>query len=117
MYLFFIINILMVLLKCNGELDGSCGVFTQHEYVEVGSDVNITCWSACVSGSGTVFWTLNRTRVSESLSRRINSTHTVLLLPHSLLQNSTSMVQCHSEENRQILGGSIIKYTVRHFSR
>ncbi|XP_072306427.1 interleukin-6 receptor subunit beta-like [Eucyclogobius newberryi] len=99
-----------------GRGQSDCGVYTTDQHIEQGSDAEITCQSACVSG--TVFWTLNDKRVNQSLSRRINSTHTVILLPHSALQDPShpiAVVQCHSEDNHQILGGTTIGiYTKPH---
>ncbi|KAJ0026681.1 hypothetical protein NQD34_017681 [Periophthalmus magnuspinnatus] len=111
MYLFTVSFIIALLCtKCSGQNGRSCGVFPKDQHIEEGSSTEITCRSSCVSG--TVFWTLNNRRMNDSLSRRINSTHTVLLLPHSELQDpshSSPTVQCHSEENQQILGGTTIK--------
>ncbi|KAJ0061032.1 hypothetical protein NL108_004740 [Boleophthalmus pectinirostris] len=117
MYL-FIISFVIALLstKCSGWSDRSCGVFSKDQHIKEGASAEITCVSACISG--TVFWTLNNRRLNESLSHMINSTHTVILLPHSELQDPdhpTSTVQCHSEENLQILGGTTIRiYTKPH---
>uniref|UniRef100_A0A8C6SM79 Fibronectin type-III domain-containing protein n=1 Tax=Neogobius melanostomus TaxID=47308 RepID=A0A8C6SM79_9GOBI len=102
-----------VLQSLLGHYERSFGVFPTDQHIEEGSDAEIICQSV----SGKVFWTLNNKRVNESLSRRVNSTHTVLLLPSSLLQDPShpmSIVECHTDDsNPQILGGT----TVRIYSK
>ncbi|XP_034017949.1 interleukin-6 receptor subunit beta-like [Thalassophryne amazonica] len=99
--LFILIGILSV---CEGP-EEMCRVLAKHQYVEVGSDVEVACYSSCVSDS--VFWTLNKERVSNRLSHTINSSYTVLLLKNMTL--SSAMLQCHGAHTEYVLGGAVIR--------
>lgn len=83
-----------------------CRVFPTDLFVEVGSSVRLVCNCDSVR-NGKFFWTLNRRRLDENLSKTINSTHSVLSLRNFTHSNAT--VECHNTETTQILGGTIVK--------
>uniref|UniRef100_A0A096MBL2 Interleukin-31 receptor subunit alpha-like n=1 Tax=Poecilia formosa TaxID=48698 RepID=A0A096MBL2_POEFO len=87
-----------------------CDVYPKDLYVEQNSSVEIVCQTSC-SNNGKVFWTLNGIHISESLSKTINATHTVLSLRN--FTQSSAAVQCHSSYGDQLLGG----VTIRTYSK
>ncbi|XP_014833537.1 PREDICTED: interleukin-6 receptor subunit beta-like isoform X2 [Poecilia mexicana] len=87
-----------------------CDVSPKDLYVEQNSSVEIVCQTSC-SNNGKVFWTLNGIHISESLSKTINATHTVLSLRN--FTQSSAAVQCHSSYGNQLLGG----VTIRTYSK
>ncbi|KAM4529740.1 interleukin-31 receptor subunit alpha-like isoform 1-T1 [Fundulus diaphanus] len=89
---------------CNGQHEKSCDVFPKDQHIEVGSSVELVCRTSCSSGK--IFWTLNEKNLSESLSKSINSTHTVLSL--SNFTQSGAVVECRSSHTDQVLGGVIV---------
>lgn len=100
------------LLFLAGLNENICNVVPKDLYVEVGSSAEIMCQSWCVRGK--VFWTLNNRRLNESLSKTINSSHTMLSLAH--ITESAATLQCHSSDIQQVLGGtSITTYSEKDF--
>lgn len=89
-----------------GQREKNCDVFPQDQYIEVGSGIELVCERSCFN-HGKIFWTLNRKNISESLSKTINSTHTVLSLRN--VTQSSATVECHSSYTNQVLGGTIIR--------
>ncbi len=83
----------------------TCNVFPKDQYIERGSDTQITCQTSCVHGE--IYWTLDNISQDKTLSERINSSHTVLSLKNFTNQRAT--LQCHSEVTKQILGGTTIR--------
>ncbi|TMS11963.1 Granulocyte colony-stimulating factor receptor [Larimichthys crocea] len=83
----------------------TCNVVPKDEYIEVGSDIEIVCQTSCVHSK--VFWTLNGTRVNESLSNTINSSRTVLSLRNFTYPKAELV--CHTADTERILGGTIIR--------
>lgn len=83
----------------------TCNVVPKDEYIEVGSDIEIVCQTSCVHSK--VFWTLNGTRVDESLSNTINSSRTVLSLRNFTYPKAELV--CHTADTERILGGTIIR--------
>lgn len=81
-----------------------CNVIPKDLYIETGSSAEIMCLSLCAPGK--IFWTLNSRVLDESLSKTINSSHTVLLLED--ITNHIATVQCHSSDTQQVLGGTTI---------
>lgn len=99
------------LLSLAGLDDKKCNVVPKNLYVEVGSSVEVMCQSWCVRGK--IFWTLNNRLLEESLSKTINSSHTVLTLAH--ITEPVATLQCHSSDIQQILGGTtIITYSKKY---
>ncbi|XP_024147426.1 interleukin-6 receptor subunit beta isoform X1 [Oryzias melastigma] len=106
MPVFFVVCILVVISTlCKGHFQ-PCRVFPTDLFVEVGSSVRLVCNCDSVR-NGKFFWTLNRRRLDENLSKTINSTHSVLSLRNFTHSNAT--VECHNTETTQILGGTIVK--------
>ncbi|KAM4522375.1 interleukin-31 receptor subunit alpha-like isoform 2-T2 [Odontesthes bonariensis] len=105
MFPFFVPFIIVFISSiCKGQHDNTCNVFPKDQYIEVGSSTEIFCQTSCVNGK--VFWTLNNEKKDESLSKTINSTHTVFLLRNFTSPSAT--LQCHSA-HKQVLGGTIIR--------
>lgn len=94
-------------------LDGrKCYVVPQDLFVEVGSSVEVMCQSWCFHGK--IYWTLNKRILDESLSKTINSSHSVLSLAH--ITEPVTTLQCHSSAIQQILGGTTITtYSKKYF--
>ncbi|KAK2856059.1 hypothetical protein Q5P01_004794 [Channa striata] len=90
---------------CNGQRTEPCNVFPKNQYIEVGSSTEVVCQTTCVRGR--VFWTLDNSPIDESLSRTINSSHTVLTLRNFTHHSAT--LQCHSADTQQVLGGTTIR--------
>ncbi|KAF3850069.1 hypothetical protein F7725_019788 [Dissostichus mawsoni] len=78
-----------------GKDEKKCDVVPKNNYIEVGSDINITCLTC---GHGEIYWTLD--------TSRLNSSHTVLSLRNFTHQSAT--VQCHSTDSQQVIGGTTI---------
>ncbi|KAG7239712.1 hypothetical protein INR49_028648 [Caranx melampygus] len=89
----------------HGQDVNTCNVTPKDKYVEAGSDTEVVCQSSCVRGK--VFWTLNNGRIKESLSKTINSSHTMLSLKNFTYHSA--MLQCHSATTHNVIGGAIIK--------
>ncbi|TKS76287.1 mRNA-capping enzyme [Collichthys lucidus] len=83
----------------------TCNVVPKDEYIEVGSDIDIVCQTSCVQSK--VFWTLNGTRVDESLSYTINSSRTVLSLRNFTYPKAELV--CHTADTERVIGGTIIR--------
>ncbi|CAL9691833.1 unnamed protein product [Knipowitschia caucasica] len=111
MCFFFIHFVLFLLLgNSNGEDEPQCSISPTDVQLEEGSEAEFVCSSACVTGA--VFWTLNGRRVNETLSHRLNATHTGVRLSHTDLQDPshpTSTVQCYSQESHMVLGGTTVR--------
>uniref|UniRef100_A0A3P8SKH3 Interleukin 12 receptor, beta 2a n=1 Tax=Amphiprion percula TaxID=161767 RepID=A0A3P8SKH3_AMPPE len=90
---------------CKGQHDNTCDVFPKDRYIEMGSSIKIVCQTSCVNSN--VFWTLNSRPIDESLSNTINSTQTVLSLSNFI--HHSAVLQCHSADTQQILGGTTIR--------
>uniref|UniRef100_A0A3P9HU94 Interleukin-6 receptor subunit beta n=1 Tax=Oryzias latipes TaxID=8090 RepID=A0A3P9HU94_ORYLA len=106
MPVFFVLCMLVVISTlCKGHFQ-SCRVFPTDLFVEVGSSVWLVCSCDSVR-NGKFFWTLNRKSVDEKLSKRINSTHSMLSLTNFIHSHAT--VECHNTETAQILGGTIVR--------
>ncbi|XP_047429023.1 interleukin-6 receptor subunit beta-like [Mugil cephalus] len=103
--LFVLIIILTQLSMCKGQLDKACSVFPKDQYIEEGSSIDIVCQTC--TNTKEVFWRLNNRSVDKSLSKTINSTHTVLSLRN--FTHSSATVQCESRKPDQVIGGTIIK--------
>lgn len=100
------------LLSLAGLDERKCNVVPKDVYVEVGSSIEIMCQSWCVPGK--IFWTLNKIVLNESLSKTINSSHTMLSLAH--ITEPMAILQCHSSAILQILGGTTITtYSKKYF--
>ncbi|XP_069371346.1 interleukin-6 receptor subunit beta isoform X2 [Paralichthys olivaceus] len=82
----------------------SCTVTPKDLYIELGSDTVVDCKTSCVSGK--IFWTLNNKRIDERLSKTINTSLTILSLTNFTQQRA--MLQCHSANTEQVLGGTFI---------
>ncbi|KAI4802010.1 hypothetical protein KUCAC02_019872 [Chaenocephalus aceratus] len=96
MHLFLALFILAVNPSiCKGKDEKKCDVVPKNNYIEVGSDINITCLTC---GHGNIYWTLD--------TSRLNSSHTVLSLRNFTHQSAT--VQCHSTDSQQVIGGTTI---------
>ncbi|XP_015224414.1 PREDICTED: interleukin-6 receptor subunit beta-like isoform X2 [Cyprinodon variegatus] len=108
----FLVSVMLagVLSICKGQQEKSCNVFPKDLRVEVGSSVELVCQTSCLN-NGNIFWTLNNEKISDSLSKTLNSTHTVLSLRN--FNQSQATVQCHTSFMDQILGG----VTVRTYSK
>lgn len=89
-----------------GQQEKSCNVFPKDLRVEVGSSVQLVCQTSCLN-NGNIFWTLNNEKISDSLSKTLNSTHTVLSLRN--FNQSQATVQCHTSFMDQILGGVTVR--------
>ncbi|XP_059211721.1 interleukin-31 receptor subunit alpha-like [Centropristis striata] len=109
MYFFLSLLILAPILLsiCDsiGTHGNNCNVVPKDQFIEVGSDIDLECWTSCVRGK--IYWTLNNKPVHESLSKTINSSLTVLSLRSLPLQTAT--VQCHSANTHQVVGGAKIR--------
>ncbi|XP_040920253.1 interleukin-31 receptor subunit alpha-like [Toxotes jaculatrix] len=104
MYAFFVTFFVVVILSiCEVQRADTCDVTPKDQYIEVGSDAEVVCHT-CIGGR--VFWTLNTRPIKESLSKAINSSHTVLTLRNFTYHSA--LVQCHSSDTQQILGGTTI---------
>ncbi|XP_071384153.1 interleukin-31 receptor subunit alpha-like [Centroberyx affinis] len=90
---------------CTGQHEQTCNVIPKDRYIEMGSDVKITCQSSCTPGK--IYWTLNNVRINDSLSETISSSYTVLQLRHFTQHSAT--LQCHSFLTRHVLGGTTIR--------
>lgn len=101
------------LLSLAGLSESNCSILPKHLYVEVGSSVEIMC--QCWRVRGKIFWTLNAILLDESLSKTINSSHTLLSLAH-IAGPMALTLECHSSDMQQILAGTIIKtYSKKYF--
>lgn len=89
---------------CKGQHDNTCDVFPKDQYIEMGSSIEIVCQTCAHSN---VFWTLNNRPLDKSLSNTINSTQTVLSLNN--FTHHSAVLQCHSADTLQILGGTTIR--------
>ncbi|XP_030576771.1 LOW QUALITY PROTEIN: interleukin-6 receptor subunit beta-like [Archocentrus centrarchus] len=87
---------------CAGQ-NNTCNVFPKDKYIEVGESITITCQSSCIDGK--IYWTLNNVKFN-SLSKTLNSTHTVLSL--SNFTHPSATLQCHSAKTHQVIGGTTI---------
>ncbi|XP_078799030.1 uncharacterized protein LOC101173597 isoform X3 [Oryzias latipes] len=106
MPVFFVLCTLVVISTlCKGHFQ-PCRVFPTDLFVEVGSSVWFVCSCDSVR-NGKFSWTLNRKSVDEKLSKRINSTHSMLSLTNLIHSNAT--VECHNPETKQILAGTIVR--------
>uniref|UniRef100_A0A3P9L634 Fibronectin type-III domain-containing protein n=1 Tax=Oryzias latipes TaxID=8090 RepID=A0A3P9L634_ORYLA len=106
MPVFFVLCMLVVISTlCKGHFQ-PCRVFPTDLFVEVGSSVWLVCSCDSVR-NGKFLWTLNGKSVDEKLSKRINSTHSMLSLTNFIHSHAT--VECHNTETRQILGGTIVR--------
>uniref|UniRef100_A0A3Q0RQT3 Interleukin 31 receptor A n=1 Tax=Amphilophus citrinellus TaxID=61819 RepID=A0A3Q0RQT3_AMPCI len=83
--------------------NNTCNVFPKDKYIEVGESITITCQSSCIDGK--IYWTLNNEKFN-SLSKTLNSTHTVLSL--SNFTHPSATLQCHSAKTHQVIGGTTI---------
>ncbi|XP_026196918.1 interleukin-31 receptor subunit alpha-like [Anabas testudineus] len=90
---------------CKGQHAKPCNVVPKDQYIKAGSDTEVVCQTSCVPGK--VYWTLNNRPIDESLSKTVNSSHTVLTLRNFTHPNAT--LQCHSADTQQILGGTYIR--------
>lgn len=105
-------NFFPSLLSLAGLNGRKCNVIPQDLFVEVGSSVEVMCQSWCFHGK--IFWTLNKRILDESLSKTINSSHSVLSLAH--ITEPVTTLQCHSSVIQQILGGTTITtYSKKYF--
>lgn len=83
-----------------------CNVVPKDLFIERGSSAEIMCDTSCLPRN--VYWTLDKKLVNDtSMSKRINSTHTVLTL--SQFTNHNATLQCHREFSNEVLGGTIIR--------
>ncbi|XP_028253380.1 uncharacterized protein LOC114428847 [Parambassis ranga] len=107
MSIFLVLCVLATVSSCcaDGNHSSTCNVVPKDQYIDFGSSIDIMCQTSCVNGK--IYWTLNSSPINETLSVRVNSTHTLLSLRNFRQQKAT--VQCHSEDTKQILGGTIIK--------
>ncbi|KAF1376788.1 hypothetical protein PFLUV_G00215080 [Perca fluviatilis] len=106
MYFFLVLFILGVTPSiCKGQHENTCNVVPKDKYIEVGSNIDIVCQTSCVHGK--IFWTINNRSVDKRLSNTINSSHTVLSLRN--FTHQSAILQCHSEDIQQVLGGTTIK--------
>lgn len=87
-----------------GQHVAPCNVIPKDQYIEAGSDTVVMCQTLCFPGK--VYWTLNNRPIDDSLSKAINSSHTVLTLRNFTRHNAT--LQCHNADTQQILGGVFI---------
>ncbi|KAK0142741.1 Granulocyte colony-stimulating factor receptor [Merluccius polli] len=83
----------------------SCAVFTNYQYVQFGSEVQVTCLSSC--RPGTSYWTVNNQKVADRLSQSFNSSYAVLSLERFTYQSA--VIQCHSSSSGLVLDGTTIK--------
>ncbi|XP_060947787.1 interleukin-31 receptor subunit alpha-like [Limanda limanda] len=106
MYPFRVTFILaLILLVVKGQHVTSCDVYPKDPYIEVGSDTEVFC-KRCFPGE--VYWTQDKERIDQSLSNTINNqTHSVLSLTN--FTKHSAVLECHSADIHQVLGGTIIK--------
>ncbi|XP_026173833.1 interleukin-31 receptor subunit alpha-like isoform X1 [Mastacembelus armatus] len=106
MFSFLVLFILVVIpIDCKGQQAKTCNVVPKDQYIELGTDTEMRCQTSCVSGK--IFWTLNNRPINESLSKTINSSLTVLSLRS--FSHHSAILQCHSADTQQVLGGTTIK--------
>ncbi|XP_062267300.1 interleukin-31 receptor subunit alpha-like [Platichthys flesus] len=106
MYPFQVTYILaLILFAVKGQHVTGCDVYPKDPYIEVGSNTEVFC-KRCVPGK--VYWTQDKERIDESLSNTINNyTHAVLSLTN--FTQHSAVLECHSANIHQVLGGTIIK--------
>nr|XP_046229269.1 interleukin-6 receptor subunit beta-like [Scatophagus argus] len=103
----FLALFILVLIPsiCKGLQKNNCNVVPKDPYIEVGSNIEIVCQSSCIQEK--IFWTLDNRSINESLSKTVNTSHTVLSLRN--FTKPTATLQCHSADTQQVLGGTIIR--------
>jgi len=84
-----------------------CAVFTEQQYVQWGSEVQITC--RCSVSYGKTFWTVNNQQADDHLSDSINSSHGVLSLKNFTYKSA--VIQCHSSTGIVFDGTTIKTYS------
>ncbi|KAF7663323.1 hypothetical protein LDENG_00213880 [Lucifuga dentata] len=97
--------LLVISAVCDGQHAKMCNVVPKDGYFEMGSNIEIKCYSSCVHGR--IYWTLNNTRINETLSKTINSTYSILLLRN--FTHCTAILQCHNALTEHVLGGTTIR--------